>query len=297
MNQAHNFVHLRLHSEYSLVDGLVRIKPLVKKVAALGMPAVAVTDHVNLFASVKFQKAAMAAGIKPIMGADILVRRQAGDKASLLTLLIQNAEGYKNLVEIISTAYLQGQEMGLPLCTFETVAQHAAGLIALSGGAVGEVGQALLAGQFDEAQQFLASWQTIFPQRYYLEISRTGRAQDERHVHAVVDLASRCHCPVVASNDVRFLEKEQFGAHETRVCIGEGRVLDDQSRPRLYSDQQYLRSPEEMIALFADLPEAIINTVEIAKRCSFSLVLGKNYLPNYPVPAGKSLENYFSELA
>ena len=291
------FVHLRLHTEYSLVDGLVRIKPLVKKVAELGMPAVAVTDHVNLFAQVKFQKAAMAAGIKPILGADILLRRQPGEIPALLTLLIMNGQGYKNLIEIISAAYQHGQELGVPLSTVATVEKYADGLIALSGGASGDVGQSLLAGHMDEAEQHVRFWQTLFPNRYYLEVHRTGREQDETYLHAAVNLATQCECPVVATNDVRFLEKEHFGAHETRVCIGEGRVLDDQTRPRTYSDQQYLRSPQEMAELFADLPEALLNSVEIAKRCNFTIELGKNYLPNYPVPAGKTIETYFAELA
>ena len=292
-----NFIHLRLHTEFSLIDGIVRVKPLLKKVAGLGMPAVAVTDHVNLFALVKFQKAALSAGVKPIFGADILVRFDTDEPPALMTFLIMNAGGYKNLTEIISDGYLHGQELGVPIVSLQVIEKYADDLIVLSGGKFGDVGGLLLGGNKAEAQKRLQFWQALFPDRYYLELQRTGRDNDEIYLHKAIELASQYDCPVVATNDVRFLEPEQFEAHETRVCIGQGRVLDDQSRAREYSEEQYLRTPEEMVALFEDIPEALENSVEIAKRCNLIVELGKNYLPNYPVPEGLTIDEYFAELS
>ena len=291
------FVHLKLHTEFSLVDGLVRIKPLVKTVAELGMPAVAVTDHVNLFSLVKFQKAALAAGIKPIFGADILLHGGENEAPSVLTLLIMNAQGYKNLTEIISAAYLTGQKQGVPLTQVAVVEKYSAGLIALSGGKAGDIGQCLLSGHPEQAESLLDYWMGVFPDRYYLELQRTGREDEETYLHDAVKLAMLRQCPVVATNDVRFMEAENFAAHEARVCIGEGRVLDDSSRPKNFSENQYLRSPAEMVALFSDIPEALENSIEIAKRCTLNVELGKNYLPNYPVPEGKTMEEFFSEIS
>lgn len=297
MSTPTQFIHLRLRTEYSLVDGLVRVKSLVKKAVELGMPAVAVTDHVNLFALVKFQKAALGAGVKPIFGADIWVRFEEGESPSLMTFLMMDAKGYKHLTEIISEAYQHGQELGLPVVSRETIEKYSEGLVALSGGKLGDVGGFLLGGHGDEAAARLQTWQEIFPDRYYLELQRTGRENDEVHLHAAIELATKNSCPVVATNDVRFLEAEQFEAHETRVCIGEGRVLEDQTRPRNYSEEQYLRSADEMVALFEDIPEALENSVEIAKRCNLTVELGKNYLPNYPIPEGQTIEEYFAELS
>ena len=297
MTNSTNFIHLRLHTEYSLVDGLVRVKSLVKKVAELGMPAVAVTDHVNFFALVKFQKAALGAGVKPIFGADIWVRFEKEEAPALMTFLVMDSRGYKHLTEIISEGYLHGQELGLPIVSCNIIEKYAASLIMLSGGKNGDVGRMLLGGSKKEAAIRLRYWQNLFPDRYYLELQRTGRANDEAYLHAAVELATENNCPVVATNDVCFLESEHFEAHETRVCIGEGRILDDQSRPRNYSEQQYLRSAEEMTALFEDIPEALENSVEIAKRCNLIVELGKNYLPSYPVPEGLTIEEYFAKLS
>ncbi|MDY0068380.1 MAG: DNA polymerase III subunit alpha [Porticoccaceae bacterium] len=292
------FVHLRVHTEYSLVDGIVRIKPLIKAVAGQGMPAVAVTDVCNFFALVKFYKAAMGAGIKPICGADFQVQSPLADgQPSQLTLLVQDNTGYRNLTALISKGYLEGQVQGRPTVRREWIAAHAEGLIALSGGRHGDVGQALLAGKEGLAEELLAGWQRDFPGRYYLELIRTGRQDEEDYLHAAVALATRRDCPVVATNEVCFLTEEQFDAHEARVCIFEGRTLDDPRRERRYSREQYLRSPAEMAELFADIPEALANSVEIARRCSLDLRLGEYFLPEYPVPAGKTLEEYFREVS
>ncbi|QVL51160.1 MAG: DNA polymerase III subunit alpha [Thiocapsa sp.] len=291
-----SFVHLHLHSEYSLVDGLVRIKPLVKRVAALGMPAVAITDQCNFFALVRFYKAAVAAGLKPIAGADLLVRNpEDAAKPHRLVLLVQDAIGYRNLTRLISRAYVEGQHLGVPHVERDWIASAAEGLIALSGGPHGDVAQLLLNGHREAAERRLAEWLAVFGDRYYLELIRTGREQEDALVEASVDLAIRSGVPVVATNDVRFLHPEDFEAHEVRVCIHEGRTLDDPRRPRRFSAEQSLRSPAEMAELFADLPEALENSVEIAKRCNLELTLGKNFLPDFPVPAGMTMDSYFAE--
>ncbi len=293
------FVHLHLHTEYSLVDGLVRIKPLVARVRELGMGAVAVTDQSNLFAMVRFYKACLGAGIKPVIGVDALVRSAGdGDPPGRMVLLCQDAAGYRNLTHLVSRSYMDGQERGQAVLRRDWLTpESCAGLIALSGGRAGDVGQALVAGNPERAEALAAGWRACFPERYYLELQRTGRPGDEDAVHAAVDLAARLDLPVVASNDVRFLLAEDFEAHEARVCIHEGRTLGDPRRPRAYHESQYLKSPGEMAELFADLPEALENTVEVARRCNLELTLGDNVLPQFPVPAGKDEGQWFAEEA
>jgi DNA polymerase-3 subunit alpha len=290
------FVHLHIHSEFSLVDGLVRIKPLIKNVQTAQMPACAMTDFSNLYGLVQFYKAANAAGIKPIIGADVVIDN--GDApASRLILLCQNRRGYIHLSELISQAHLEGLKKEVPHLRREWFAKRSDGLIALSAGRLGDIGQALLSGDTEQAKQYLQFWQAYFPNRFYLELQRTGRPQEEDYIHAAVQLAIETYTPVVATNDVVFLKEEDYEAHEVRVCIHDGYVLDDNRRPRLYSPQQYLRSPEEMATLFSDIPEAIENTWRIAQRCNIELTLGKNYLPNFPVPAGMTMDKYFCELS
>jgi DNA polymerase-3 subunit alpha len=288
-----SFVHLRLHTEFSLVDGLVRVKPLVKSVAAAGMPAVAVTDMSNMCSLVKFYKAAMGGGIKPICGADIWLASSDEDgPLSRMTLLAMNAQGYRNLTELISRGWSDGQSNDLVIIQRDWVKESAQGLIALSGAKDGEIGQALLGGEQALAEARLQEWMSVFPDRFYLELQRTNRVNDEEYLHLAVALASRINAPLVATNDVRFLKQGDFEAHETRVCIGEGRTLDDPRRPRTYSDQQYLKSPAEMAELFSDLPEALENTVEIAKRCNIDVQLGKHFLPDFPTPDGMGIDDY-----
>ncbi|HBX74324.1 MAG TPA: DNA polymerase III subunit alpha [Halieaceae bacterium] len=293
-----DFVHLRLHTEYSLVDGMVRVKPLVERVATLGMAAVAVTDCCNFYALVKVYKAALGTGIKPIFGVDLRVLDEDDpERAYPLCLLAMNDAGYRNLTVLISRAYTEGQYLGEPYVHKAWLAERSEGIIALSCGAAGDVGQALLAGRAAQAEARAAHWMTLYPGRFYLELHRTGREGDESHLHAAVDLAGRLACPVVATNDVRFLDASEFEAHEARVSIREGRTLDDPRRVRAYTDQQYLRSPAEMAELFADIPEALQNSVEIARRCNLVLELGKPYLPDYPVPAGLTMDAYFRQLS
>lgn len=293
-----SFVHLRVHSEYSLVDGLVKVKPLIKAVAASQTPAVAVTDQGNMCSLIKFYSAAMKAGIKPISGVDIwLADAQDPTHLSRLTLLAMDRQGYRNLTELISRSYTEGQQNAVPTVKREWIAANSEGVIALSGAKEGEIGQALLSSDPAAASELLAYWMDVFPNRFYLELQRTHRPNDEDYLHAAVELAGRHSCPVVATNDVRFLKREDYEAHETRVCIGEGRALDDPRRVRQYSEEQYLKTPEEMAELFADIPEALQNTVEIAKRCNIDVQLGTHFLPNFPVPDGLTMDDYFRKVS
>ena len=292
------FVHLHLHSEYSLVDGAVRLKPLINAVAKAGMPAVAVTDQCNMFAMVKFYRAAMAAGVKPVIGVELWVRNaEQPSKPWRLVLLCKNRQGYKNLTELVSRSYLEGQHQSVPMLDQTWLEGASSGLIALSGGREGDIGDALLSGNRELAEQRLETWLRLFPEHFYLEVQRTGRDGEEEYLHATVELAAGRNVPVVATNDVHFLEPDDFEAHEARVCINDGRTLDDPRRPKRHSEQQYLRSPQEMQALFADLPEALENSVEIARRCNLELTLGENYLPDFPVPDGLSMDGYFRQQA
>ena len=283
------FVHLHVHTEYSLVDSTVRIPGLMSACVAAGMPAVALTDQNNLFGLVKFYRKAMSAGIKPIIGADLrILNPDEPDRPYTLVLLAQSEAGYHRLSELITRAFVEGQYRGTPMARREWLTGESCdGLIALSGGLHGDIGHALHAQHEQQARDRLAAWQEVFPGRFYLELIRTGRAGEEDCVRASLELAAATGTPVVATNDVRFLAREDCDAHEARVCIHEGRVLADAERPRHYSAQQYLRSPQEMAELFADVPEALENTVEIAKRCTLELTLGTSVLPAFPVPDGQ----------
>jgi DNA polymerase-3 subunit alpha len=288
------FIHLRLHSEYSLVDGLVKVKPLVDALADLKMPAVAMTDQSNFFSLIKFYRASLGKGIKPIAGSDIyLLNPDNLANPFCLTLLVKNNAGYRALTELISKAYQEGQHQGVPMIKREWIENNHAGLIALSGAIEGDIGQALLTDDSEKAKKLARYWQSIFPDSFYLELQRIGKPQEESYLVRAVELATQLDLPVVATNNVRFLKPENFAAHEIRVCINQGRVIDDNRRPKNYTEQQYLRSVEEMQALFDDIPEALENTVEIAKRCNISLKLGENFLPDFPVPKGMSLDEFF----
>ena len=291
-----SFIHLRLHTEYSLVDSIVRIKPLVAKVAEMGMPAVAVTDQCNFYGLIKFYNACHGAGVKPIAGADFWVAPEDSEgKPTLLTLLSMGPKGYRNITELISQAYQEGQVHDLPYLKRHWLSEKNEDIIALSGGRLGDIGLSLLAGRQEQADESLKAWMRDFPDRFYLELQRTGREHEEDYLHGAVELASLNQCPVVATNDVRFLAADEFEVHEARVCIGEGMALDDKRRERKYSEQQYLRSPAEMEALFSDIPEALQNSVEIAKRCSVDIELGTYYLPDFPIPDDFELDPFFKE--
>lgn len=289
-----NFVHLRIHTEFSLVDGIVRIKPLVKKLAEYAMPAAAITEQSNLFSLVKFYKAAQGAGIKPLIGADVLIFNPDEPASPFrLTLLARDKKGYVTLTELISLGYQQGQHQGIPMLQKDWISENHEGLIALSGAMDGDVGMALLAENAEQAKSCAEFWMSLFENSFYLELQRVGKVDEERYIKLAVDLAAELELPVVATNDVRFIGKNDFDAHEVRVCIHQGRVLDDSRRPKNYTAQQYLRSAEEMAELFADIPEALENSVEIAKRCNVELRLGENFLPDFPVPEGMTLDQVF----
>ena len=293
MTATTDFVHLVVHSEYSLVDSVVRIPDLVAAVRAHRMPAVAVTEAANLFSLVKFYREAEAAGVKPVVGADLRVAPASGEPHRLV-LLCRDIEGYRQLSRILSRAYLEGDgTVRLPwLDDYGTD-----GLIAISAFREGAVGQALARGEPALANRFADEWHDRFGDRYYLGLERLGRDGEDALLDDTVRLAAERALPVVATNDVRFLEPEDFEAHEARVCIQEGWVLGDPERPRRYTDEQHLRSPGEMRDRFADIPEAVENTLEIARRCNVRIDLGRDILPEFPVEPGESAESRFAASA
>ncbi len=280
-----SFVHLHIHSEYSLEDGLIKIDELANKIAEGEMPAVALTEQGNLFSALKFYRAAHKAGVKPIIGVELRISENDDYKeSSRLVLLCQNYQGYKNLNSLITRSYQEGQYQGSAFVQQLWIKNYAEGLIALSGAQQGNIGQALLAGNYSHAKDLLSQWQTIFPDRFYLELQRTNHPGENDYIYSAVELATELNAPVVATNNVMFLLEEEFEAHEARVCIHQGYTLGDLRRPNLYKIEQHLRSSDEMIELFSDIPEAISNTIEIAKRCNLELIIGENYLPEFPVP-------------
>jgi DNA polymerase-3 subunit alpha len=288
-----SFVHLRLHSEFSIVDGIVRIDEAVERAAADGMGALALTDLANVFGMVKFYRAARAAGLKPIVGCDVWVTNESDrDKPHRLLLLVRSSAGYLRLSELLSRAYLENQHRGRAELRKSWLADDAAGLIALSGAMTGDVGAALLADQAGTAERLAAEWAQIFPGAYYVELQRAGHPHTEAYIGAAVRFAGRLGLPVVATHPVQFLKREDYKAHEARVCISEGYVLADQRRPRAVTPESYLKTQAQMAALFADLPEALANAVEIAKRCNLVLELGRSRLPKFPTPPGVSLEDH-----
>jgi len=277
------FIHLRVHSDFSMVDGLQKINPIVGAAAANNMPALALTDQMNMCGLVRFYGSAHGKGIKPIVGADFWVQSdELGDEQFRLTLLAMDNDGYQNITLLISRGYQRGHVQGRPVIDKSWLAEHAKGVIVLSGGREGDVGKFLLKGNRQMTEQCVAFYQTHFPDAYYLELLRTGRPDEEVYLHMAVAIATEFELPVVATNEVVFLNADDFDAHEIRVAIHDGYTLMDKRRPRRYSPQQYLRSQEEMAELFADIPEALENTVEIAKRCNVTVRLGEYFLPNFP---------------
>ena len=286
-----DFVHLRLHSEYSIVDSTLRVGDAVAAAAQDGQGALAITDLNNLFAAIKFYKAARGKGIKPLLGADVVVDGSPGQPAgqgagqqSRLLLLVQNQQGYLNLCELLARAWTQSPNPQGAALTWDSLAELGAGLIVLSGASAGLVGQALLGGDEAKAAELALALAQLFPHRFYLEVQRAGLSLDEEHTAACARLAERLHLPLVATHPVQFLEATDFEAHEARVCIADGELLGNPKRIKRFSPEQYLASRAQMQARFADLPSALANSVEIAKRCSVTLALGQSRLPDYPVP-------------
>ncbi len=292
---SHPFIHLNLHTEYSIVDGIVRLKSLTQKLADLSMPAVAITDQGNLFATVKLYNQCINSGIKPIIGADIWVSSE--DQSSFrVILLCQNNKGYLNLKKLISNSYLTGQDNEKAVVSAQQLFELSEGLIILLG-KESDLGECLLQ-QEDRLDHVLSRYIKHFTDKnIYLEIQRTHRINDEKFLHLAVDFATKNKLAIVATNAVRFIKEDDFLAHETRVCVNQGYVLADKKRPKNYSEKQFLRSSEEMQTLFKDIPEALTNTVEIAKRCNVTIELGKNYLPDFPIPDGLTMDDYFRQLS
>ncbi|NOI35296.1 DNA polymerase III subunit alpha [Vibrio cyclitrophicus] len=286
------FVHLRVHSDFSMVDGLSKVPPLVKKVAEMGMPALALTDFTNLCGLVKFYGTAHGCGVKPIIGADFVMQSpEFGDELTKLTILATDNKGYNNLTLLISKAYLRGHVQHQPVLDKEWLIEHAEGLIILSGAKDGEIGKALLKGNRELVASSVEFYKTYFADRFYLELIRTGRPDEESYLHFALELAEQEDLPVVATNEVVFLTEDLFDAHEIRVAIHDGFTMVDPRRPKNYSAQQYLRSEEEMCELFSDIPEALENSVEIAKRCNVTVRLGEYFLPNFPTE-GLAIEDF-----
>ena len=287
------FIHLRLHSEFSVVDGTVRIDEAVKTAAEHNQGALAVTDLNNLFGAVKFYKQARSSGVKPLIGAEIVVegftataQRDATKEptVSRMVLLVQNTQGYLNLSELLARAWTQNTARAQAVIKLDWLRELNEGLILLSGAQAGPVGQALVQGDAQRANDIARELSTSFAHRFYIEVQRAGRADDEAHVTAAVQLASRMKLPVVATHPIQFLTADDYEAHEARVCISEGEILGNARRVRKFTRDQYFKSPAEMQALFADLPAALANSGEIAKRCSLTIELGKSKLPDFPTP-------------
>ena len=289
------FVHLRLHSEFSVVDGTNRIDDAVQVAADDKQPALALTDLNNLFGTIKFYKQARSIGVKPLLGAEIYLESLIQDvnHLSKMILLVQSQQGYLNLCELLSRGWTQNVHKAVGVIKLAWLQELSQGLIALSGAQSGPVGQALVQGDLSRASELALQIAGIFPHRFYIELQRAGRADDEAHVVAAVQLASHLNLPVVATHPVQFTKPDDYEAHEARVCISEGEILGNQRRVRKFTREQYFKSSAQMVELFADIPSAVANTLEIAKRCNVSLVLGKPQLPDYPTPNGMAIDEYF----
>ena len=296
-SQPPRFVHLRVHSDFSMLDGVTKVKPLVAKTANLKMPALAITDQTNFCGLVKFYGAAHGAGVKPIIGADFWVQSELmEDQQFRLTALAMDAVGYKNVTELISKAYLRGHIKGRAVLDQSWLIEHQQGVILLSGAKDGDLGKMLLKGNHLAVAEITQFYKTHFPDRYYIELIRTNRPNEEDYLHLALDVAIQQELPVVATNEVIFADKDLFDAHDIRVCINQGHALGDEKRPKDYSPEQYLRSEEEMCELFSDIPEALQNSVEIAKRCNVTLRLGEYFLPDFPT-GDLNIDEFFCKVS
>ncbi|WP_068808060.1 DNA polymerase III subunit alpha [Thauera phenolivorans] len=288
------FVHLRVHTEYSITDGIVQIDEAIARAAADGMPALGIADLANLFGMVKFYKGARGAGLKPVVGVDVWIQNDVERDKPLRTLLLcRNREGYGQLCALLTRAYLENKHRGRAEIRREWFEGGAAsGLLCLSGAMTGDVGQALVHGNPEQAEALAADWARLFPDAFYIELQRAGHPGTEAYIRQAMGIAGKLGLPVVATHPVQFLKREDFKAHEARVCIAQGYVLADKRRPREFTEEQYLKSQDEMCELFADIPEALENAVEIARRCSLTVQLGKNFLPLFPTPDGMTLDDF-----
>ncbi len=300
--QGIDFVHLHLHSEYSLSDGIIRVNELLEKATEMDYSAIALTDLSNLFGLIEFYRTARNKGVKPIVGSEVFVVKDINSDPAPLVLLVKNKEGYINLTKLVSKAYLEGQINGIPTIRFNWLKKRSKGLIALSGGIEGHIGQALLAGNTQLTESRVDYFKEIFGRDFFIEIYRTGKENEEEYIDKVLPIALKKEVPLVATNNVRFINKidpdqspSDFEAHEARVCIQRGETLDDPRRSRDFVEGQYLKTKEEMIETFSDLPEALLNTKLISQKCNLDLDLGKFFLPDFEVPGGKTREEFLKE--
>ncbi|PXW22701.1 DNA polymerase III subunit alpha [Paraburkholderia caballeronis] len=293
------FVHLRVHSEFSIADGIVRLDDVVKAAASDGQGALALTDLGNAFGLVRFYKEARGKGVKPIAGCDVwITNHDDRDKPARLLLLVKDRRGYLNLCELLTKAWLTNQYRGRAEVDAAWLeAGLAEGLLALSGAQQGDIGLAFAAGNDEAAKRHAGRWAKVFPNGFYIELQRCGQPGGEAYVQQAVALAAKLKLPVVATHPMQFMTDEEFTAHEARVCISEGDILANPRRQKRFTTAQRFRTQDEMVAAFADIPSAIANTVEIAKRCNLTLELGKPKLPLFPTPDGLSLDDYLVQLS
>lgn len=294
-----HFVHLRVHSEFSIADGIVRLDDVVSAAAKDGQGALALTDLANAFGLVRFYKEARGNGIKPIAGCDVWITNPSDrDKPSRLLLLVRDKQGYLNLCELLSRAWLTNQYCGRAEVLAEWLEEGMAqGLLALSGAQTGDIGMAFAAGNTQAAERNAERWAKVFPNAFYIELQRAGQPGEQAYVQDAVRLAAKLKLPVVATHPMQFMMPDDFTAHEARVCISEGDILANPRRQKRFTQDQFFRTQDEMCALFADIPSALANTVEIAKRCNLTLELGKPKLPLFPTPDGMSLDDYLVQLS
>ena len=278
-----SFIHLNLHTEYSLVDGLIKIDELAATAEKMNIPAIAVTEKSNVFSAVKFYRAMHSRGIKPVVGAEINLITEKKDEFYNILLLCQHIDGYKNLSKLITKSYIEGQHLGNPLVHVDWLEKYNEGLIALDCAENGFLNKSFINDDASICEKKIEKWSRIFPRRLYIELQRIGKDNQDVLINNIIVNSNKYNIPLVATNNVRFLDKLSYEAHEARVCINQSYTLDDPRRPRLYTSDQYLRTAEEMEILFSDIPESITNTTMIAQRCNIEFTLGENFLPYFPV--------------
>ncbi|MEK7679051.1 MAG: PHP domain-containing protein, partial [Deltaproteobacteria bacterium] len=298
--QHSNFVHLHLHTQYSLLDGAIRPEALIALALEYRMPAVAMTDHGNIFGAVDFYQKAMARGIKPIIGCEVYVAPGSrsdrntpsrGEAAFHLVLLVKNQKGYQNLCKLLTKAYLEGFYYR-PRVDKELLKEMNEGLIALSACLHGEVSYNIGLGQMDSALKAAAEYKEIFPdRRFFIELQHNGLAEQEKVNKGLIEVSRALDIPVVATNDCHYLKKEDARVHDILLCIQTGNTVNTPNRMKFATDELYVKSPQEMCEAFKDIPEAISNTIEIAERCNFEMKLGEHHLPEFPVPPGETLDS------
>ena len=292
-----NFIHLHLHSEYSISDSLIRINDLIEKVSETNSPSVSITDHNNIFSLVKFYKLAIKKGVKPIIGIEVdMIDSKESNKSSRVVLLCKNMLGFNNLSNLITDSYVNLNESNKFLVSKEELAKRSEGLIALSGGIYGDLANSLRSGDEVLINSSISYWKKNFPESFYIEITRTGKDFEDEYISHAIEISEKHNIPIVASNDVRFINKKDYQAHEVRVCINDGSYLKDEKRNSEYNENQYLKTSEEVQELFSDIPSAVENSCEIAKRCNVQLTLGEIAMPIFPLDNAQNENEYFESL-